>query len=765
MQGLLSKCIACISAAALSLVITGCDTSSSNSSSSSSSGAVSSSGSNGSGFVRSNVQVHFPPVISTTSKDTITIRGSVADAANISQIFVNDMLASSSDNFATWSLALELSEGSNSLAVTSANAAGEVTAVSTLTVAKETPFISPKGVILDEANNQILVLDPAQNAIIKVDSNTGTRQIFSSGNLLQQPLKLILDSAGNQVIVYQNSETRFVSVALTDGSQTALTEPENPEFASAISAITMGDNNDLLVAGTQLVEVPDPDDASEVVTVGRTAIYSFDLASGGKTIVSSNNLPDTGTLFGNIVTLTNSPGSEQIFIADDLSDGSINIRRLISVNKADGVRTRLLPALKEDNTIDTDKFDFANSGYIEHKPNQNSLWVYNSDSLVKLDLQTLTGQTISESKRPDGQWNFLTSVSTPAGEPFIIFAPNDIAIDANGDTAYIASDTFDHILKVDTATGARTRLTGAGPENIDGTVNFVTPSYLAFDGKNRTLYVSDSLLQSVFAIDVETGNKSAIAAINREQDTNTIFAPLALALSEPADNSAATLFALDNLNRITGSSSAAPRLNAINLETADAQRLVSFGSTAFQLNDLIYTSFNSTAYTAENASILRLRINANNDVDISAVADNRDQPNHRFARLSSILFDPFENRILAADTANNAIYSVNISTGVRTLLTGVGTPSTSDFELSQPTALNLDPLRKRIVLLDSSLQAIVAVDLENGSREKLVSDLGLRNMRDMSYVPELNTAFISDGLSDAIYVVDIETGEQVQFIR
>jgi hypothetical protein len=100
------------------------------------------------------------------------------------------------------------------------------------------PFHDLYGVVLDSANNRVLVADVSA-AIIAVNLATGARTILSSNttpdasNPFLYPQALVLDSAHNRLLVADSGVNALIAVNLTTGARTVVSNNSAPNGVNA----------------------------------------------------------------------------------------------------------------------------------------------------------------------------------------------------------------------------------------------------------------------------------------------------------------------------------------------------------------------------------------------------------------------------------------------------------------------------------------------------------------------------------------------------
>jgi len=141
----------------------------------------------------------------------------------------------------------------------------------------------------------------------------------------------------------------------------------------------------------------------------------------------------------------------------------------------------------------------------------------------------------------------------------------------------------------------------------------------------------------------------------------------------------------------------------------------------------------------------------------------------------SIALDSTNNRALIVDTDLGAVLAVNLTTGVRTLISDSSKPNATNAFVN-PVDIALDSANNRVLVADNNypLSAVVAVDLATGERTNLSTTPPLPSFGALSrgFFPQLgsplgievdsanNRALVLDPIAGGLIAVDLSTGER-----
>jgi len=123
--------------------------------------------------------------------------------------------------------------------------------------------------------------------------------------------------------------------------------------------------------------------------------------------------------------------------------------------------------------------------------------------------------------------------------------------------------------------------------------------------------------------------------------------------------------------------------------------------------------------------------------------------------------DTTNNQLLVIDSFEDVLVRVDLSSGQRSLISGTGTGYIA------PTGLTVDAANNRALLVDAGLDALLAVDLATGNRIVLSDDSegigtgqGMVGPGDVAYDAPNNRAFVADQQLDAVLAIDLNNGNR-----
>jgi DNA-binding beta-propeller fold protein YncE len=232
-------------------------------------------------------------------------------------------------------------------------------------------FAYPKGIVMDSANNRLLVTDPTLDAVIAVSLDTGARTLFSDNTTelanstveFSSPRYIALDTANNRALILDS--TTIIAVSLSTGARTVLTNND------IVSDIDLSSQSDLTVDSAN--------NRALVSDLNRDSVIAVDLDTGVRTVLVDSTTPIVGADgFQKPLGITIDPANNRIILVDWW---------LNTVNEADldtGVLTRLAPSSGANSF-----FTFQSSSVVYDAEHNRALVVeMNRDAIIAVDLIT-----------------------------------------------------------------------------------------------------------------------------------------------------------------------------------------------------------------------------------------------------------------------------------------------------------------------------------------------------------------------------------------
>jgi len=374
---------------------------------------------------------------------------------------------------------------------------------------------------LDRTNNRLLVTEPNRGALLAVDLNNGDRTVISNRttpntSLPFAPRGVQLDIANDRAIVLDADLHALVTVDLTTGTRGVISERSFPTADNTlirpVEIALDAAHNRLLVVDKTLV-----------------AVVAIDLTSGVRTIFSDNMTPNA-----------NAPMQEPSdIIIDTLNNRALLIDEglgaLIAIDLSSGQRS----ILSDSSTPNADNPLREPSGLALDIANDRVFVQLERGDLLLVEINLTTGvrktvleRTLTSFGLSQGdivldpannrllaavEAGALVGVNFTTGEREVISSwrddnqpsstindPTDLVLDAANNRVLITESLTDSVVAIDLDDGLRTIVSTAK----DGVLTMMNyPRALAFDASRDLVYVVDQEFGAVFTVDLLSGNR------------------------------------------------------------------------------------------------------------------------------------------------------------------------------------------------------------------------------------------------------------------
>jgi sugar lactone lactonase YvrE len=357
------------------------------------------------------------------------------------------------------------------------------------------------------------------------------------------------------------------------------------------------------------------------------------------------------------------------------------------------------------------------------------------------DVNTMSSRVLSVN-RVNGNRTVLLGEDDRAGSGARFVTPFDIAVQANG-TLWVLDPQLDEqerptnptVVRVDPVTGARFQVSSNA--NSDD-VFFGSPVALAVRG-NSTLWVLDTnalnvvgnfLGPVVLRVDMSTGDRTVVAANGFNDAMSNVFFGFPVDFAADANG---ILWVLDTnattLNAFGQRVALGPTVIGLDPSTG-ARRVITangLGTAAFGTPRGIAVDATSSVVWVADASvnlggfITPAVWRVDPGTGFSTTISSNGPGTAFFGSLLDITVEPSTNSLLVLDAGatdlfglrSPAVWRVDRFTGIRSLIASNRFLQNSFF--AAPIGLEADDLSTRLVMVDRSLQAVVAVELGAGA--------------------------------------------------
>ena len=316
---------------------------------------------------------------------------------------------------------------------------GNRTVVSDIGVGSGPLVALPRGVAA--AGARLLVTDAVLDALFSVDRGTGERVLVSvalvgTGGPLLAPRDV---AAGTAEALVVDLVQGLVAIE-EDGDRRAISGPgsgSGPAFVTPLGVSAPRAGMALVADG------------------GAGALFSVDLATGARTVLSSGFLPTDAAFLGARVFATDSDAGE-----------------LVEIDVGTGDRTTIAAGLV-----------FPRSVVVDDATGRAFVLQAGASPVVSVDLST--------------------GAVTPLPAPGLV-DPKGLALDATGRRLFVTDDGADTLVALDLSTGLLASLAGEGPR-------YAGPSGVAYDAARGLVLVADSGRGALLAVEPASGARVIVS--------------------------------------------------------------------------------------------------------------------------------------------------------------------------------------------------------------------------------------------------------------
>ncbi len=679
-------------------------------------------------IVAPSAAITFPPAISMTDGNTVTVHGTASDNGTITAVRVNGQDAQTSDGFASWNVTVPLADESNTLTVETEDAAANTDPDAAEAVIKRDIYFNyPSFIALDSNHDRALVSDGGNNAIISLDLLTGNRTVLSDNTTpdanypFSSPAGIAIDIDNNRALVADMLLSAVISVDLTTGARNILSDNTTP---NANNPFSFPDN--IAIDGAN----------NRALVVGEGSVIAVDLDTGARSILSDNTTPDAVNPFSFPNGIVVDDANDRALVTDD------GVKAVIAVDLNTGSRTILSDATTP-NVLNPLTFP---RGITLDGANNRAL-VTNDDvqeSVLAVDLTTGARTVISDIGIPN------------ANTPF--FEPKGIAVDSADNRALFTDTWRNVVIAMDLTTGARTIFSqSTTPDDISP---FFDTTGLAVDGTNNRALVTDHNRAALVAVDLSTGARTILS----DSTTPNASSPFGTPDSVVID---------DANNRALVTDHYLAAVLAVDLDTG-ARTILSDGLIPNSMNPFSLP----LGIAVDNANNRALVLNAGNNTvlavnlttgvrTIFSDSTTPDDVNPFLHLYNGIAIDSDNNRALIIDNGRNAVVAMDLTTGARTIFSDNSTPDANNPFSSVSQGIAIDNDNNRALVWDHGNQAVMEVDLTTGARTILsvtgIPDLNnpIEFLRDIAIDSVNNRILVTDTIITALFGIHPESGERV----
>lgn len=652
---------------------------------------------------------------------TVSVSGSIIDEedgvvlpTDVSAINVNNIDATMNVDSATWSAAIPVASAETIISV-KAFVAEETRAETSVTVSNTAILYtleSPRGGILDEANNRILAVDASLNAVVSVDLTTGVVTEISgpsvgSGIALDMPRSLAYDSLRNTIFVADTHIDAVIKIDMTDGSREVFIKSNLQDTHETVVP------NDIVY-----------DEASDTLYLTSnfdTVLERVNPSTGSRVAVTGANT-GFGDRFSNIDAVTVNSALNVAYVTEWPAD------KIFRVDLTTGERTEI-----------------ANGGAGSGETFSEIVNIEISDDGNTLFFVGRTNE--ADPKSAVFSYNLITDHISIINDADTNDIQNlqDIILSADNQAYWLLDTRAETVLYVNRATDTTTNIAIQ-----DNDASLKDPTSALWDSENERWFVAD---RHTIYVANKTDGTPLLSVFSAEEYVDI----QAIEFNAQANR----LFVVDRL------SNARKVIIEVNTETGVGSVVVDsdvIGSN-FYTNHLVYHPENNTLYWADYRYDEVASYNLTTTRPFTVANGTIGTGEHlNFAVTTT--GDTENGRIFVFDYVMKTIFSVDLTTGDREVI--ASETKGEGIEFDNVYTMTFDASNSRLIIADAQQDLLISVDIETGDRTVISqpnATMPLYGSNGMSMDSETNNVFVSDFNKESVYVIDINSGERAILTR
>lgn len=503
--------------------------------------------------------------------------------------------------------------------------------------------------------------------------------------------------------------------------------------ANSISSVSVNSVNATTTDGFQnwQIELPLTEGVNDF------SISVSDVANNIRSKSNSCTVISRGTVLQSAYTTRTSLSGSHTYVYD------IDLNAMIVIDNITGNRSILSDAKTGSGSLLEGVYDFV----IDEVNNRliSTDWI--TDRVMAISTET-------------GNRTLLSGASASSDTKFTITA--GITYDAANNRIFVVDRGDGSILAVNLTNGVRSVVSST---TVGTGTSFSNPLSIEYDNQTNTgsprLLVTDSNVNAVIAVDIATGNRSLFSSASPYGSGTALGSP-----------TRSYLDLMNNRLLVVDEDPAINQLVSIELSSGNRGNITSindwnawpFGySFDAQANNLYVVS-------RTGANVFSLNLTSKITYPISNMSVGAGP---RLSDARSASYDATTHSIFVPDATEDAIYRINLNSGNREIISSstVGTGVLFNFPMRGELDTTTNPSSPRMLLVDSGLDALVSVDITSGNRT-IISDAAngfgtnFQFPRDLTLDYANNDAYIvesyvvSNILKGFVYRVDLDTGDR-----
>ncbi|MGB0679705.1 MAG: hypothetical protein ACPGUV_08605, partial [Polyangiales bacterium] len=346
-----------------------------------------------------------------------------------------------------------------------------------------------------------------------------------------------------------------------------------------------------------------------------------------------------------------------------------------------------------------------------------------------------------------------------------LVTPSGLRLENNGQSVLVVDQTADALFRIQLSDGTRTLVSSAlGGSPVGGGPAFESPIRVDINSSNTQAYITDFGDNAVYGVTLATGDRRIVSDANRGTGP---------AISTPRS----VAFDVGNSRLLVAEEFADSPL-AVDVSTGNrssVQRIAQGSGAALRepvtvISDAVDGGLWVLDANAASLSSVQLGVGDRNVVS----APNSNPPvglGDTWSRITDLVPDLTPGRVLVIEWGPpGELFAVNVSTGDRSAF-----PAGSGAPVNAPLGMTMDTANGRILVVDTSFDAVTAWDLNTNERTTLSRAAGVvsgiplaavgtgpafEEPEDIVMSSDGLLAYVADSSVDAIVQVDLVTGDR-----
>lgn len=540
--------------------------------------------------------------------------------------------------------------------------------------------------------------------IIDVDVED-TKGNLSEDNMLAirretpYPLTFSVDAINNRVLGFGN--TSLVSASLDDGAITHIADISN-SVQSGLSCLR-ADTGDVYYALSSFI---DPN----IHNLRRYNINSNIEVALGSVAIEPSDIDVGSNDFASLSDLVCDSDTDSLYILRSVLRNAVSIYSEIAEITLDEIPTELV---------------FAKTGDV------------GLESWTAKEMTLIDGRLVTNNKGDNGDILSIHLEDKSVETLFTNFTEflSTFAVDFSRRQWFYTDTTNVFSVSMDTQT-----IENISSIERDGQLPFPQDRTMELLKAENKLLVSDAGLNALVEVDVTTGERREVVA------ERVGSGPHMIAIRDSyLSRDGSTLYVLDD------GGNAGQKILAIDLATGNRTKIGSISSPSnIRVGGIAADEDTGTLYASVGDEIIALDL----ETEVSTVIASQSVGTGAvYSNVTDLIFDAAEGRLLFTDSGRDALYDVNLDTGVRSIVSQEGVTG-DGAALANPVSVVFSADKQSVYVANQQDDSILSIDLATGNRSVFINTcIGTSGEDNWSLGQNLQEMHL-DAESNILYIVN-----------